>query len=149
MRVRAAIFLIVLTLSGPLQARGRYYFHKAKVNDETFKSDAAECQRLMGGARTIGPDTLYIPSNPNLTTAQNAAVVGIASFFAGMMRSAASRKTKNAVERTCMADKGYERFSVPDALADEIEDLPNPQDRLARYFALAAAENPVGERMVE
>jgi hypothetical protein len=48
-----------------------------------------------------------------------------------------------------MADKGYERFSVPDALADEIEDLPNPQDRLARYFALAAAEKAVGERMVE
>lgn len=149
MRARAAMVLIMLTLCGPLQAKGRYYFHKAKVSSEAFKADSSECQRLVGGVRSAAPGTLYVPSNPNLTAGQNAAAVGIASFFAGMMRSAENRKAKNAVERTCMADKGYERFTVPDKLADEIEDLPNPEERLARYFAMAAAVAPVGDRMVE
>jgi hypothetical protein len=149
MRARFAVLAFALGLAGPGQARDYYYFHKANVSREGYQVDRLECERLMGRARVRSSSGVYVPLNSNLTTGQNYAVVAITSLFAGMMKNRERRRTMNAVERTCMADKGYERFSVPDAIAEEIEDLPDPELRLTRYFAMAAASKPIGERMVE
>lgn len=142
------VALLALGLAGPVQARDFYYFHKAKVSQEAFQGDRLECRRLMGGARAAPHANVYAAPN-TLTPAQNAAAAGIAAFFEGMMRAAERRRTMNAVERTCMADKGYDRYRAPEDVAEEIENLPNSEDRLVRYFAMAAAAEPVGERMVE
>ena len=149
MRIRLAVLAFALGFAGPVQARDYYYFHKANISQETYRADRLECERLMGGAKVRSASGGYVPSNGNLTAGQNYAVVAITSLFSGMMKSAERRRTMNAVERTCMADKGYDRFSVPDEIAEEIEDVPDPEQRLARYFAMAATPKPVGERMVE
>ena len=138
----------LLLVSAPAGARDFYYFHKANVTIEAFQRDRLECERLMGGARRPETSTVYMP-NRNLTVAQNAAVVGIASLFEGMMRSREQRRTIDAIERTCMADKGYGPYRVSDELADELSDIEDPEERLSRYLKMAAAEEPVGERMVE
>ena len=134
-------------VSAPAEARDFYYFHKANVTLEAFQRDRLECERLMGGVRRP-ESTVYVPNN-NLTVAQNAAVAGIAGLFEGMMRSRERRRTIDAIERTCMADKGYRRFRVSDELAEDLWDIEDPEERLARYLAMAAADEPVGERMVE
>ena len=133
--------------SAPAEARDFHYFHKANVTLEAFQRDRLECERLMGSARTP-ESTVYVPNN-NLSVAQNAAAAGIAALFIGMMRSREQRRTISAIERTCMADKGYGRYRVSDELAEELEDIEDPEERLARYLAMAAADQPVGERMVE
>jgi hypothetical protein len=138
-----------LVVSVPAQARDYYYFHKASVTREAYQADRLECERLMGGVRKRSAIPTNQPWNQNLTSGQNLAVVGITSLFEGMMRAGERRRTANAVERTCMADKGYTRFSVPDELAEDIEHMPDPEARLSRYFAMAAASEPIGERMVE
>ena len=147
-RLLAIAALACAVVSAPAAARDSYYFHKVNVTLEAFQRDRAECERLMGGART--PDSsVYVPPNDNLTVAQNAAAAGIAALFIGMMRSREHRRTLSAIERTCMADKGYGRYRVSEELAEELEDIEDPEERLARYLAMAAAEEPVGERMVE
>ncbi len=139
--------IVCALASAPAQSRDFYYFHKAGVTLEAFQRDRLECERLMGGAQRP-PSVAYVPDN-NLTTTQNAAVAGIAGLFEGMMRSRERRRTMAAIERTCMADKGYGRYRVTDALAEELSDIDDPEQRLSRYLAMAAADEPVGERMVE
>ncbi len=134
--------------STPAGARDFYYFHKVGVTLEAFQRDRLECERLMGGARKPPQSAPYVPNN-NLSVAQNAAVAGIAGLFEGMMRASERRRTIDAIERTCMADKGYGRYRVSDELAAELWDVEDPEERLVRYLALAAADEPVGERMVE
>src|SRR5688500_11930183 len=138
----------LVLVSAPAGARDFYYFHRANVTLEAFQRDRAECERLMGGARRPDRPNVYLPGN-NLTVAQNAAAAGIAALFIGMMSSREHRRTISAIERTCMADKGYGRYRVSDELAEELEDIEDPEERLARYLAMAAADEPVGERMVE
>ena len=147
-RLLAIAALACAVASAPAAARDFYYFHKANVTLEAFQRDRLECERLMGGARRPESTTVYVP-NRNLTVAQNAAVVGIAALFEGMMRSREQRRTMNAIERTCMADKGYGRYRVSDELAEELWDIEDHEERLSRYLQRAAAEEPVGERMVE
>lgn len=135
--------------STPAAARDFYYFHKAGVTLEVFQRDRLECERLMGGVQRPPQGPASVPNNNNLSVAQNAAVAGIAGLFEGMMRSRERRRTVDAVERTCMADKGYGRYRVSDELAAELGDIDDPEQRLSRYLAMAAADAPVGERMVE
>src|ERR1044072_6256477 len=136
MRFLSVALVCTLVLATPAGARS-YYYYKENVSRDLYRSDRAECQRLMGGVRSSSPQSVYMPSNPNLTIGQNAAAAGIASFFAGMLKSGERRKTANAVERTFMADKGYARYLAPAALAEEIGNIENPEVRLDRYFALA------------
>jgi hypothetical protein len=138
-----------LVFAAPAHARDYYYFHKTNVSREAYQADRVECERLMGGVSSKNQGSSAYIWNKNLTRSQNLAVSGITSLFEGMMRARERRRTTHAVERTCMADKGYERFSVPDAVADEIADLPDPEVKLTRYFEMAAASQPIGERMVE
>jgi hypothetical protein len=48
-----------------------------------------------------------------------------------------------------MADKGYGRYRVDKAMVKDIEKLKDDDARIARLFALASAEQPVGERVKE
>jgi hypothetical protein len=143
-----AVFACAL-VAAPAQARDYYYFHKAKVTPEAYRADREECDRLMGGAAASGRPPVYVAQNNNLTAGQNAAAAGIASLFAGLLIPDEHRRTVDAIERTCMADKGYDRYRVSKQLAKEMDGIKDPEARLARYFAMAAADEPVGERMVE
>lgn len=147
---RLAIVACCVSLIATPSHAGRYYFHKAHVDRTTYQADQEECQRLTGGVRKRRPESApYVPPNPDLTVAQNAAAAGIAAFFMGMMGSAAKRRTINAIERTCMADKGYARYEVDEAIAERLERVEDPEERLNRYLALASAAQPTGRKLVE
>jgi hypothetical protein len=135
----AAFAAAVFLLPDSASARG-WYFNKPGVSRDAYMADVAECIELAGGAR---PRTIYAPYSPNIIAA------GANAFFAGMMRSAERRRMRNMVERTCMADKGYGRFEVDNAVLNEIHDLPTEAARLDRLFGLASAAAPIGERMAE
>lgn len=129
-----------LLFCSPAEARG-YYYNKPGVSRDAYMADVAECIELAGGARP-GPAP-YVPYSPNLVAA------GAGAFFAGMMRSAERRRVRGMVERTCMADKGYARYEVNNAVLDEIEELRTEEERLDRLFGLAAASAPIGVRARE
>ncbi len=147
---RLAIVACCASLIATPSHAGRYYFHKADVDRATYQADQEECERLAGGVRKKPRESApYVPPNPNLTVAQNAAAAGITAFFMGMLGSAAKRRTINAIERTCMADKGYARYEVDESLAEGLERVEDPEERLNRYFALASAAQPSGRKLVE
>jgi len=136
-------------LPSPAMARDYYYFHRADVSREIYIADRMECDRLAGGVSPIRPVIPYQAPNPNLTVGQNALATGLASVFAGLMSGAQTRRTISAVERTCMADKGYARYGVDKAVVKDIEKLDRIDARVERYFALATAAQPLGQRIKE
>jgi hypothetical protein len=140
---------VALGASTPVQARDYYYFNKPGVSREDYVSAKLECDRLAGGVapKDVGP--VYMAPNPNLTTGQNAAAAGLAALFAGLLLGGENRKVMRAVERTCMADKGYGRYKVEKPFVTDIAKLKSEQERIDRYFALATMESPVGERIKE
>lgn len=147
-----AASLVAVLSAAPAAARDYYYFHNAHVSRDTYVADRTECDRLAGGVTRKGagvPSMPYMPPNPNLTVGQNALAAGLAGLFTGLMSGSQIRKTVNAVERTCMADKGYARYRVDKAVVKEIEKLDSIEERVERYFALATSVQPVGERMKE
>jgi len=121
------------------EARG-YYYNKPGVSRQAYMADVAECIELAGGVR---PGPAALPYSPNIIAA------GAGAFFAGMMRGAERRRLRGMVERTCMADKGYARYEVEDAVLDEIEELGTEEERMDRLFGLAAAGAPIGVRARE
>ncbi len=121
------------------EARG-YYFNKPGVSRDAYMADVAECIELAGGVRPTSP---YMPYSNNIIAA------GVGAFFSGMERSRQRRRMANMVERTCMADKGYARYEVENAVIDEIGDLPSIEARLERLFGLAASATPIGQRTRE
>lgn len=133
----------------PATAREYYYFNKPGVSRDQYVADKLECDQLAGRVQPedIGP--VYVSQNPNLTAGQNALAVGIASLFAGLMGGGEQRKAMRAVERTCMADKGYARYEVEKPVVREIEKLEDDSARIDRFFALAATDAPVGVRIKE
>lgn len=145
----SAVLLIVFVTSAPVQAREYYYFNKANVSREQYVADRDECDRLAGGAGFQGPSGAYVPPNPNLTTSQNAAVAGLTGLFAGLMRGGEVRRLQRAVERTCMADKGYGRYRADKSVVAAIQKLKSVELQVERYFALATSAQPIGERMKE
>ena len=135
----AAFVTASLLVCGAAEARG-HYFNKPGVSREAYMADVAECIELAGGVR---PGTVPVPYSPNIYAAAAGA------FFAGMMRSRERRRLSSMVERTCMADKGYARYVVENAVLDEIHDLPTIEARLDRLFGLAASAAPIGQRTRE
>jgi hypothetical protein len=149
-RQTACLALIIgLCTSTSALARDYYYFNKPGVSRDDYVAAKLECDRLAGGVspKDVGP--VYVVSNPNLTAGQNAAAVAIGSLFAGLLLGGENRKVMRAVERTCMADKGYGRYKVEKAFVTDIAKLKSDNDRVDRYFALATMDSPVGERMKE
>ena len=137
--VWAGLATSAMLFAAPAAASG-YYFNKPGVSRDAYMADVAECIELAGGAR---PDSIYMPYNSNIYAA------GAAAFFAGIMRSRDRRRLRSAVERTCMADKGYARYQVSNAVLREIRDATNEEERLNRLFGLASSHEPIGTRMVE
>ena len=135
----AAFALAALLPAAAAEARG-YYFNKPGVSRETYMADVAECTELAGGARA--PD-VPVPYSPNIVAA------GAGAFFAGIMRSRERRRLSSTVERTCMADKGYARFEVENAVVNEIRRLDSEEARLERLFGLASSSTRIGRRVSE
>ena len=133
----------------PSLAREYYYFNKPGVSRDQYVADKLECDRLSGGVQPVDIGPVYVAQSPTLTAGQNALAVGIASLFAGLIGGGENRKAMRAVERTCMADKGYARYEVDKPVVREIEKMEDVDARIDRYFALAATDAPVGERIKE
>jgi hypothetical protein len=135
----AGFIAACLFFSGAAEARG-YYYNKPGVSREAYMADVGECIELAGGVRPGAVPYVYTP---------NIYAAGAAAFFGGMMRSRERRRLAGMVERTCMADKGYARYEVNDAVLDEIENLRTQEERIDRLFGLAAATAPIGTRTRE
>lgn len=153
--VRRGVFSAIIAIacsSQVVHARDYYYFNKPDVSRDQYVADKTECDRLADGVtapKYQGPSTVYVPGNPNLTTGQNAVAAGLAGLFAGLLLGGVDKKAIRSVERTCMADKGYGRYKVEKALVEDIEKIKAPDERINRYFALASASAPTGERIKE
>jgi hypothetical protein len=135
-------------LAAPVAAREYYYFNKPAVTRDQYVADKAECDALAGGVKA-NSQTIYVPSNPNLTAGQNALAVGLASLFAGMIGGDPRKRSMQTVERTCMADKGYGRYIVEKSVVAEISKLKDEAQQLERYFSLASTTQPIGQRTKE
>ncbi len=146
---RVLILIAISLLSSPAQARDYYYFNKPGVSRDDYVVAKQECDRLAGGVAPTDVGPVYVVSNSNLTYGQNAAAAAIAGLFAGLILGGENRKAMRAVERTCMADKGYGRYKVEKPFVTEIAKLKSDADRIDRYFALATTQSPVGERIKE
>jgi hypothetical protein len=129
-------------------AREYYYFNKASVSREQFIAERTECLELSGDVK-VPRTSAYVPYNNSMTGTQNAAAAGIAGLFMGLMRGSEERRLGREVERTCMADKGYQRYVADKKLLSEIDKIDAQDTRIERYFALASTSQPVGEKVKE
>lgn len=146
--LRLTLIAAAVGQPGAVAARDYYYFNRTDVSREQFAADRQHCLELADGAK-VPRVPGYTPPNPALTGMQNAVAVGIAAMFAGFMRGNETRRIGWQIERTCMADKGYARYRVAKALVREIEKIDDRNVKVDRLFALAAAREPVGERIKE
>jgi hypothetical protein len=106
--------------------------------------DVNDCAELAGGVRVAHYQVYaYGPSATN-----NAIAAGIGSFFAALAEGRERRRLISRIERTCMADKGYQRRSIDKASFGEIKKLTG-EAKINRMFTLVAAEQPSGKVMVE
>lgn len=140
----AAALVALFGLAKPALAEGPYYFHQRGIGRDRYMDDVNNCTELAGGVRT----TYFRVTAYGSTAANNAIAAGIGSFFASMVEGRERRRLISRIERTCMADKGYERRSIDRPSYAEIKKLEG-EARIDRMFALVAAEQPVGEVLVE
>lgn len=141
----AWVFAAMLVVwSQAARADAPYYFHKTGTPREAYIEDVNHCAELAGGARFTG--TTVRPTNPNAPYAMEA--TAIASLFVGFIERRERRRVLSRIERTCMADKGYQRRSIARSLSTEIRKLDG-EARTERLFALVSAEQPTGEVLVE
>lgn len=121
-----------------------YYFHKAGTSREAYTADVDHCAELAGGASFTRSDV--VPTNPSAPYAVEAAA--IASLFIGFIERRERRRVLSRIERTCMADKGYQRRSIAKPLYKEIRRL-DAAARIDRLFELVSAAEPSGKVLVE
>lgn len=144
-----------LALTAPLAAHARdyYFFNKAGVDRESYLKDRLVCDELAGGAARKSPDMTVINAqtwqNPNLTMGQAAAAAGVASFLAGFMAASERRHLSWQIERICMADKGYRRFTMDKKAFQSIEKSADAASRVDQWFALASSNRPEAKEMPE
>lgn len=143
---RKSFVLAGVLFLAPVSARAEdpYYFHKAGVSRESYMEDVGRCAELAGGLRVTNYRAQAI--NPGAPYAMESAA--IATFFLGFLVRAERRRLMSRIERTCMADKGYQRRSIDKPLNSEIRKLEGPV-RLDRLFGLVAAVQPLGKVLVE
>lgn len=140
--------LLLLLTPQVVLAREYYYFNKVGVSRDSFVKDRTTCLELAGAAK-VPPSAAYTPYNRSLSASQNAAAAGIAGLLTGLTRGAEERRISLSVERTCMADKGYARFTIDKKTIHDISKMTDETAQLERYFELAAQENPIGKKAVE
>ena len=127
-----------------MAAEPPYYFHKVGVARDVYMDDVNDCAALAGGIRNTHYQVL--PTNYNAPYAVESSA--IANFFTGFLERAERRRIMGRVERTCMADKGYQRRAIAKDLDRELRKLDGPA-RIDRLFGLVSASVPVGEEMIE
>jgi hypothetical protein len=132
--LRILVIVGILTFPVAAQAAPPVYFHKPNVPRADFLADINRCVELAGGVRVETPYS-YQP------TLVGAAAAG---FIGGLFAGAERRQKTNNVLRTCMADKGYRRVEMPDAVSDSLKKLKTAE-RAERLAALAASVQPEGE----
>jgi hypothetical protein len=142
---RKVLLAVALTACAatPVAAEPPYYFHKAAVSREAYMADVDRCASLATGVKTPN----YI-ATPNFNAPYGLESVLIANFFIGFQQRAQQRRVLSRIERTCMADKGYQRREIEKPIYEEIR----KQDKkagLERLFALVSAREPTGEVLVE
>jgi hypothetical protein len=135
----------LLAFPNVAEAREHYYFNKSGVSRDDYTRDRTICLQL-AGAVDIPQSNTYIPYNPNLTGGQNIAAAAVAGLFIGMIESARARRMSLSIERTCMADKGYDRYVVDKGVISAISKLKTETDRVDRLFELAATQQPLGTK---
>ncbi|WP_088310194.1 hypothetical protein [Novosphingobium sp. B 225] len=141
---RKLLLVLCAAVSTPALAEDPYYFHKAAVSHEAYMADVDRCASL--GAGTKAPRYTAQPTNYNTPYAVESAA--IASFFIGFLERREQRRLVSRIERTCMADKGYQRRAIDKPVYQEIRKL-DAKDRLERLFTLVSAAQPTGKVMVE
>ena len=117
-----------------------YYFHKAGVDRERFVEDVVICRELAGTGRA---PTSVVPYSPNLYATMVTALVS------GFLNSRERRQHQQAIERICMADKGYARVAIPKDEFKRIRALEEDLERMDALFALASASTRQGEELPE
>ena len=141
---RLLLFFALLAGAGPALAGEPFYFHKTGVSREQYMDDVNDCAQLAGGVRV--PHMVAYASGG--TPANNALAAGLGSFFIAMSEGRERRRLISRVERTCMADKGYERRALDRAVHDEIRKLAD-EAKVERMFALVSAAQPKGKVLIE
>lgn len=134
----------LMLMAVPALAGEPYYFYKTGVSREQYMGDVNDCAQLSGGVRALHYQVLATGSSP----ANNAIAAGIGSFFAALAEGRERRRLISRVERTCMADKGYQRRSVDKASYEEIKKLDGAS-KIDRMFALVSADQPSGKALIE
>jgi len=128
----------------PALAEKPYYFHKTGVSRDQYMDDVNDCAELAGGVRV--PHYTMVVTGPNIAT--NAIAAGIGSFFVTLSEGRERRRLISRVERTCMADKGYQRRSLDENSRREINRLEGTP-KIERLFLLVSADQPSGQALVE
>lgn len=130
----------VALTSASAAAGGPYYFHKPGVEREAYVEDVTVCRELAGTGRV---EPMYTPYSTNLYA--TAAV----ALLSGFLNSRAERNHQQAIERICMADKGYARIAIDKAEFKTIRRLESDEARLEALFTLASAGEARGEELPE
>ena len=119
---------------------GPYYFHRAGVERDRFVEDVEICRELSGAGRA---NKTTMPYNANIYAAMAGAFIG------GFLNSRVQRKHESAIERICMADKGYTRVAIPKSEFKRIRALDDDTARLEALHALASSTKRLGEELPE
>ena len=127
----------------PAAAEPPYYFHKGEVSREAYMADVDRCASLATGVRTPNYSV-----QPNFNAAYGIEAALVANFFIGFQQRAERRRVLSRIERTCMADKGYQRREIETPIYQEIR-KQDEEGRLERLFALVSAREPIGKVLVE
>jgi hypothetical protein len=135
---RVAAVVASAVMPAAASAGEPYYFNRAGVTRDVYVADVNECAELAGGVR-VARQYVY---TPNLYAA------AAAGLFSGLMQGAERRRLHAAVERICMADKGYRRLTIDKAALKSIRELEEGP-RLDRLFDLASSSTPLGPELPE
>ncbi len=117
-----------------------YYFHQAGIPRDSYAADVTACRELAGMGEVRRAATPY-SANIYATMAT--------AFLSGFLHGAQERRHQAAIERTCMADKGYARVAIAKAELKRIRGLPSDEARMDALFTLAAAPEKLGKDLVE
>lgn len=132
--------LPVLGMSTLAAAGEPYYFHQPGIDREAYAADVTVCRELAGMGEVRNTP---VPYSANIYATMATALLS------GFLHGAAERRHQAAIERTCMADKGYARVAIAKPELKRIRALPSDEARMDALFTLAAAEEKMGKDLAE
>ncbi len=142
--IRFAV-IIVAMLCGQAARAEPYYFSKPGVTRADYVADVSQCSELAGEASyRSGPTNTRYRDNM-----AGAIGTGFGLILVSIMAVGEQKRMKRAVERTCMADKGYVRRQIDRGFLNDIRGIKDKDARISRFFEYASAEHPSGKAMSE